>query len=107
VESAGIWIKGGSQNLIEENEIWDHVHFRVALDLAKGSSAENNGIVLTNEIARETHRRNAIHGTFNESGPAAHPPPAASQRDRPYDNILYEHTDDGMEPKANCSNVRI
>ena len=110
VESAGIWIKGGSQNLIEENEIWDTSIFGWPWDLAKGSSAENNGIVLTNEIGQgNVIRRNAIHGTFNGIGPcgSSAPPAGITNETDLYDNILYEHTDDGMEPEGYCSNVRI
>jgi len=110
VESAGIWIKGGSQNLAEENEIWDTSIFGWPWDLAKGSSAENNGIVLTNEIGRgNVVRRNTIHGTFNGIGPcgSSAPPTGVTNETDLYDNILYEHTDDGMEPEGYCSNVRI
>lgn len=110
VESAGIWIKGGSQNLIEENEIWDTSIFGWPWDLAKGSSAENNGVVLTNDIGQgNVIRRNTIHGTFNGIGPCGSSAPATGVTNETdlYDNILYEHTDDGMEPEGYCSNVRI
>lgn len=110
VGSAGIWIKGGSQNLVEENEIWDTSIFGWPWDLAKGSSAENNGIALTNEIGQgNVIRRNTIHGTFNGIGPCGSSAPATGVTNETdlYDNILYEHTDDGMEPEGYCSNVRI
>jgi hypothetical protein len=110
VGSAGIWIKGGSQNLVEENEIWDTSIFGWPWGLAKGSSAENNGIVLTNEIGQgNVIRRNVIHGTFNGLGPcgSSAPPTGITNETDLYDNTLYEHTDDGMEPEGYCSNVRI
>ncbi len=109
-ESAGIWIKGGDRNRIEDNEIWDTSIFTWPWSYSKGSSAENNGITFTNEIGRgNVVRRNTIHGTFNGIGPcgSSAPPSGITNETDLYDNILYEHTDDGFEPEGHCANVRI
>ena len=109
-ESAGIWIKGGERNLIEDNEIWDTSIFNWPWEYNKGSSAENNGIVFTNEIGQgNVVRRNIIHGTFNGVGPcgSSAPPSGITNETDLHDNILYEHTDDGFEPEGYCANVRI
>src|SRR5206468_2006613 len=50
------------------------------------------------------------HGTFNGIGPCGSaPPPAGGVTNETdlYDNLLYQHTDDGFEPEGYCSNVRL
>jgi hypothetical protein len=110
VEAAGVWVKGGEMNLIEENEIWDTSIFGWPWGFSKGSSAENTGVLFTDNIGRgNVVRRNTIHGTFNGIGPCGSSAPAAgvtSETDV-YENVLFQHTDDGMEPEGYCSNVRI
>jgi parallel beta-helix repeat protein len=110
VEAAGVWIKGGDRNLVEDNEVWDTSIFGWDWNETKGSSAENDGVVFTNEIGvGNVVRRNYVHGTFNGIGPCGSlPPPAgfANETDV-YDNFLAQHTDDALEPEGWCSNVRM
>jgi hypothetical protein len=54
-------------------------------------------------------RRNVIHGTFNGVGPCGSTAPVSGVTNETdlYDNVLYQHTDDGFEPEGYCSNVRL
>ena len=109
VGSAGVWVKGGDRNLVEDNTIWDTSIFGWPWGSTKGSSAENNGIVFTDAVGRgNVVRRNTVHGTFNGMGPCGSTAPAGVTNETDlYDNVLYEHTDDGLEPEGYCANVRI
>ena len=109
VEAAGVWIKGGDRHLVEDNEMWDTSIFGWPWGFTKGSSAENNGVVFTDDVGRgNVVRRNTIHGTFNGMGPCGSAPPSAGTTNETdlYDNVLYQHTDDGFEPEGYCANVR-
>ncbi len=110
VEAAGVWIKGGEMNLVEDNEIWDTSIFGWPWGFSKGSSAENTGVLFTDNVGRgNVVRRNTIRGTFNGIAPCGSSAPAAgvtSETDV-YENVLLQHTDDGMEPEGYCSNVRV
>jgi hypothetical protein len=110
IGAAGVWVKGGERNLIEGNEIWDTSIFSWPWGWTKGSSAENNAVVFTDEIGRgNVVRRNLIHGTFNGVGPCGGSAPAAGVTNETdlYENILYQHTDDAFEPEGYCANVRL
>lgn len=110
VGAAGVWVKGGERNLIEHNEIWDTSIFAWPWDWTKGSSAENNGVIFTDEIGRgNVVRRNLIHDTFNGVGPCggSAPPAGLTNETDLYENVLYRHTDDAFEPEGYCSNVRL
>jgi hypothetical protein len=109
VESAGVWIKGGSRHRVEDNEIWSTSIFGWPWPLAKGSTAEDNGVVFTDDFGRgHVVRRNTIHGTFNGigGGGVAAPPGTTNEIDI-HDNVLYQHTDDALEPEGYGSNVRV
>jgi len=110
IQSAGVWLKGGGRNLIEENEFWDTSIFSWPWGSSKGNSAENNAVSFTDDIGRgNVVRRNTIHGTFNGIGPcgSAAPPAGITNETDIYDNILYQHTDDAIEPEGYCANVRL
>ncbi len=111
VESAGVWIKGGDRHRVEDNEIWDTSIFNWPWDFSKGSSAENNAVVLTDDVGRgHVIRRNTIHGQFNGMGPCGSTAPPGggfTTETDIYENTLYQHTDDALEPEGWCSNVRI
>ncbi len=110
VGSAGVWVKGGSGHRIEDNEIWDTSIFNWPWDLTKGSSAENDGVLFTDDLGRgNIVRRNTIHGSFNGMGPCglAAPPAGVTNETDIYDNVLFQHTDDALEPEGYCANVRI
>jgi Calx-beta domain/Right handed beta helix region len=110
VEASGVWIKGGDRHLVEENQLWDTSIFNWPWDLTKGSSAEGNGVVFSDDVGRgHVVRRNTIYGSFNGMGPcgSAPPPSGVTNETDLYENTLYQHTDDGFEPEGYCSNVRI
>jgi hypothetical protein len=110
VGSAGVWIKGGERNLVEHNQIWDSSIFDWIWSYTKGSSAENNAVVLTNEVGRgNLIRSNTISGTFNGIGPCGGSPPPSgiSVETDVYDNRLSQLADDAFEPEGYCSNVRL
>ncbi len=110
VGAAGVWIKGGERHLVEGNELWDTSIFGWPWILTKGSSAENNAVVLTDDPGRGTViRGNTIEGTFNGIGPCGSSPPPTgftSETDV-HDNVFRRHTDDALEPEGWCSNVRM
>jgi hypothetical protein len=110
VGAAGVWIKGGDRHRVEDNEISDTSIFGWPWDFTKGSSAENDGVLFTDDVGRgNVVRRNTIHGTFNGVGACGSlPPPSGvtSEIDL-YENVLYQHTDDAFEPEGYCANVRI
>jgi Calx-beta domain/Right handed beta helix region len=108
--AAGVWIKGGTRHLIEENEIWDTSISGWPWDFTKGSSAENNGVVFTDDVGRgHIVRRNRILGTFNGIGPCggSAPPAGYTSEVDVHDNDLSLHNDDALEPEGYCANVRI
>jgi parallel beta-helix repeat protein len=110
VGSAGVWLKGGDRHLVEDNEIWDTSISGWPWPLTKGSSAENDGVLFSDAIGRgNVVRRNTIHGTFNGIVPCGSAAPASgfSNETDVYDNLFYEHNDDGLEPEGYCANVRI
>ncbi len=110
VESAGVWIKGGERHLVEHNELWDTSIFNWPWPYSKGSSAENNTVVLTNDVGRgNVVRRNTIYGTFNGIGPCGDSPPPTgiTTETDVYENTFRQHTDDALEPEGHCANVRI
>lgn len=113
VGAAGVWVKGGDRSLIEDSEFRDTSIFGWKWDLVKGSTAENDGVVFTDDLGRgHVVRRNVFDGTFNGIGPCGAlgvPPPGGgitSEIDV-HDNRLSRHTDDAFEPEGWCSNVRI
>lgn len=109
VGAAGVWIKGGARHRVEDNQIWDSSIFNWPWGFSKGSSAENNAVVLTNDVGRgHVIRRNTIHGQFNGMGPCGDTAPVGFTTETDiYDNLLYQHTDDALEPEGYCANVRI
>lgn len=111
VESAGVWIKGGDRHRVEDNEIWDTSIFNWPWDWTKGSSAENDAVALTDDLGRgHVIRRNTIHGQFNGIAPcgsSAPPGGGFTTETDIYENTLFQHTDDALEPEGWCSNVRI
>ncbi len=110
IGSAGVWIKGGERNTVEDNEFWDTSIFDWPWPFTKASSAENNAVVLTDYPGRgNVIRRNTIRGFFNGIGPCgSSPPPTGFTAETDvYENVFSEHTDDAIEPEGYCSNVRI
>jgi hypothetical protein len=110
IGSAGVWIKGGTRHRVEDNDFWDTSIFGWPWDQTKGSSAENNAVVLTDDVGRgHVVRRNHIRGFFNGIGPcgSAAPPSGFTSETDVYDNDFREHTDDALEPEGYCANVRL
>ena len=111
VGSVGVWVKGGSRNLVEGNEVWDTGIFGWKWDLVKGSSAETTGISVTDNPGRgNVIRGNTLHGTFNGMAPCGDAAPSSGEvtcETDVYDNVLGQHLDDALEPEGHCSNVRI
>jgi hypothetical protein len=110
VGAAGVWIKGGTRHRIEDNDMWDTSIFGWPWDETKGSSAENNAVVLTDDVGRgHVVRGNHIRGFFNGIGPcgSAAPPAGFTSEIDVYDNDFREHTDDALEPEGYCANVRL
>ncbi len=109
--AAGVWIKGGQRHLVEHNRFYDTAIENWPWDQTKGSSAENNAVVLTDEIGRgHVIRGNAMTGLFNGVGPCGSAAPTdggyTSEVDL-YDNEVSKINDDAFEPEGYCANVRL
>lgn len=110
IGSAGVWIKGGARHRIEDNDFHDSSIAGWPWDQTKGSSAENNGIVLTDDIGRgHIVRRNRFDGSFNGVGPcgSSAPPTGVTSEVDVYRNRFRRHNDDALEPEGYCANVRL
>ncbi len=110
VGAAGIWMKGGARNLIEDNTLTDTSIFGWPWPLVKGSSSENTGIVFTDDVSTgNVVRRNVISGFFNGIGPcgSAPPPTGIANHTDVTDNQLARHTDDAFEPEGHCADLRL
>jgi hypothetical protein len=111
IGSAGIWMKGGERNLIENNEVWDTSIFGWPWDLVKGSPAETSAIYQTDAPGRgNVIRGNTVHGSFNGIVPCGSGAPAGGVLTNEmdvYDNALRRHLDDAFEPEGYCSNLRL
>jgi parallel beta-helix repeat protein len=109
--AAGVWVKGGARNLIEENVFADTSIPGWDWDWTKGSSAEANGVTFTNDVGRgNVVRRNVFSGTFNGIGPCgseAPPEGVLTTETDVYENLFLDHNDDALEPEGWCANVRI
>lgn len=111
IGAAGVWIKGGQRNQVEDNVFSDTSIFDWPWDFTKGSSAENTAVLFTDDVGRgNVVRRNTVTGLFNGIGPcggSAPPGGVVTNETDVYDNLLSRHTDDGFEPEGYCSNVRL
>lgn len=110
IGSAGVWVKGGSRNRIEDNVFTDSSIPGWPWDQTKGSTAENNGVVFTDDIGRgNVVRRNSFDGWFNGIGPCggSAPPSGVTNETDVYRNRFRRHNDDALEPEGYCANVRL
>ena len=108
VETANVWLKGGSRNVIEDNQIRDTSIFNWPWDWVKGSSAENFGVYFTDNAGRgNVVRRNTLNGTFNGIFPCGRTvlPEITTETDL-HHNTMSQHLDDAFEMEYHCSNVR-
>jgi hypothetical protein len=108
--SNGVWTKGGSRNRIEDNDFQDTSIVGWPWPVTKGSFAEDNAIVLTDQIGRgNIIRRNTTDGNFNGIGPCGSQAPAGALTTETdvYRNVLRHHNDDALEPDGYCANLRI
>ncbi|MBL8299049.1 MAG: right-handed parallel beta-helix repeat-containing protein [Rhodanobacteraceae bacterium] len=110
IGAAGIWIKGGARHRLEDNDLYDTSITGWPWSQTKGSSAENNGVVLTDDIGRgHVIRRNRFDGWFNGIGPCGSLAPGGAFTTEVdiYRNRFRHHNDDALEPEGYCANVRI
>jgi parallel beta-helix repeat protein len=110
IGAAGVWIKGGARHRIEDNRFSDTSIKNWPWDFTKGSSAENNGVVLTDNPGRgHIVRRNAFEGLFNGIGSCGStiPPDGITTEVDVYRNTFRDHNDDALEPEGYCANIRI
>ena len=110
IGSAGVWMKGGSRNLLQDNEIDDSSIAGWPWGLVKGSGAENNAIYFSDDVGRgNVVRFNRIHGTFNGIGScgATPPPDGFTSETDIHSNTFADHNDDATETEGWCANVRL
>lgn len=109
IDMAGVWIKGGERNLIERNDISDSSIANWPWGMSKGSGAENDAILFSDDVGRgNVIRRNTIHGTFNGIGSCGNAsPPGFTNETDIYENTFRDHADDATETEGHCANVRL
>ncbi|MBI2397900.1 MAG: right-handed parallel beta-helix repeat-containing protein [Xanthomonadales bacterium] len=110
IGAAGVWVKGGARHRIEDNAFSDSSIPGWPWELTKGSSAENNGVVFTDNPGRgHIVRRNQFSGTFNGIGPCGGSigPDGITTEVDVYRNRFRDHNDDALEPEGYCANLRL
>jgi parallel beta-helix repeat protein len=108
--AAGVWIKGGERNLIENNDIGDSSIINWPWDLTHASTAQNTGVYMTDNNGQgNVIRRNVLHDTYDGMHPCGGlaPDGAFTTETDVYENTIYRHSDDAIESEGYCSNVRI
>ena len=108
--AAGVWIKGGERNLIEDNDIGDSSIFHWPWALTHESSAQNTGVYMTDNNGQgNVIRRNVLHDTYDGMHPCGDSAPdtAFTSETDVYQNTIYRHSDDAIESDGYCANVRI
>lgn len=108
--AAGVWIKGGAENLVEHNDIGDSSIFNWPWALTHESTAQNTGVYMTDDNGQgNVIRRNRLHDTYDGMHPCGDSAPdtAFTSETDVYENTIYRHSDDAIESEGYCSNVRI
>jgi parallel beta-helix repeat protein len=108
--AAGVWIKGGSRNVVEGNDIGDSSITNWPWALTHESTAQNTGVYMTDDSGRgNVIRRNTLHGTYDGVHPCgdAAPADAFTSETDVYENTIFDHADDAIESEGYCANVRI
>jgi parallel beta-helix repeat protein len=108
--AAGVWIKGGARNVVEDNDIGDTSIIGWPWDLTHESTAQNTGVYMTDDNGQgNVIRRNRLHGTYDGVHPcgSAAPDGAFTSETDVYDNVIDTHSDDAIESEGYCSNVRL
>jgi parallel beta-helix repeat protein len=108
--AAGVWIKGGARNVVEDSDIGDSSITNWPWALTHESTAQNTGVYMTDDSGRgNVIRRNVLHGTYDGVHPCgdAAPPDAFTSETDVYENTIFDHADDAIESEGYCANVRI
>jgi hypothetical protein len=110
VQRAGIWVEGGEQGRLEDNQIWDTSIAGWPWHQTNLSSADNHGIFFDGVSARGfLIRRNHVWGLFDGIAPCGSLPPAegvTTETDL-YDNLIDGVVDDAVEAEPYCGNLRM
>jgi parallel beta helix pectate lyase-like protein/uncharacterized protein DUF1565 len=108
--ATAVWLKGGTRNVVEDNDIGDTSIIGWPWDLTHASTAQNTGVYFTDNNGQgNVIRRNRLHGTYDGMHPCGDSAPdgAFTSETDVYDNVIYTHSDDAIESEGYCSNVRI
>ncbi len=108
--ATAVWLKGGAENVIEDNDIGDSSIIGWPWALAHDSTAANTGVYMTDNSGQgNVIRRNRMHGTYDGMHPCGDSAPdnAFTSETDVYDNVIFSHSDDAIESDGYCSNVRI
>jgi parallel beta-helix repeat protein len=105
----GIWVRGTNcaDNLIANNEIYDVGVTSWVWAAVKGTEIEETGIGLEAGWGNVV-RDNIVHGQFNGIGPGAWDAltdEAYNGACDVYGNVIYDISDDCLEPEGACVNV--
>jgi len=106
----GIAVNGAeaSDNLIEENEIWDNSIYQWPWRANKAHDTEGAGVSVRGRRGNVV-RRNRIHGPFNAIASSMWGDLDNEERNADldvYENELYDIGDDCLEPEGACINNR-
>ncbi|HKE46998.1 MAG TPA: right-handed parallel beta-helix repeat-containing protein [Rhodanobacteraceae bacterium] len=108
--AAGVWIKGGARNLVENNVIGDSSIFHWPWALAHESTAQNTGVYFTDDNGQgNVVRRNVLRDTYDGLHPCGSlpPPDTFTTETDVYENVIYRHADDAIESDGYCANLRL
>lgn len=108
--ATAVWIKGGSRNVVEDNDIGDSSIINWPWALTHASTAQDTGVYMTDNNGQgNVIRRNQLHGTYDGMHPCGSDAPdgAFTTETDVYDNTIWSHADDAIESEGYCSNVRI
>ncbi len=110
VGRAGIWVEGGEQGRIEDNEIWDTSIATWPWHETNLSASDNHGIFFWGPAPRGfVIQRNRVRGTFDGIAPCGSAPAAGrlTTETDVTDNLIADVADDAIEAEPYCSNLRI
>lgn len=106
---AGVWIKGGERNLVENNDIGDSSIINWPWGLAHDNTGDTGVYMTDNNGQGNVIRRNLLHDTYDGLHPCGSDAPdnAFTSETDVYENTIYRHGDDAIESDGYCANVRI
>ena len=103
----GVWIKGGSEILVEDSTFHEPTISDWPWDAVKAHEGETSAISVTDDVGRGiVIRSNTVSGFFNGMGNCGDAMTDATSESDVYENTVSDVNDDAFEPDGACSNIR-